>query len=234
MRQRIDLGDGDSDDSLKDAMRQLERQLGKRKKAEPEEPGEAEGELTPTEDEADAKRRFEEERRAGHRRSREDIQDALEAIGREQQAAAKRRPRRGVSPVVWVVLGVVVVAGIVAAAVSLRPEPLPPAAVTPEQAVEGFWQALIGGKYEAATVYYPAIVNKYGSRKQAALFLRDQFGGNPPIAITSVGEAEEIPDSGDLRVSYEVALRSGWPRPGEFIVRQVPGTATEYAIVATD
>ena len=233
MGRRIDLGD-DSDDSLKDAMRQLERQLEKQKKGEPEEPAEAEGELTPTEDEAEAKRRFEEERRAGHRRSREDIQDALEAIGREQEAAAKRRPRRGVSPVVWVVLGVVVVAGVVVAAVGLRPEPLPPAAVTPEQAVEGFWQALIDGKYEAATVYYPEVVERYASRKQAALYLRDQFGENPPIAITSVGETEEISDSGDLRVRYEVTLRNGWPRPGEFIVRRVAGTQAEYAIVVTD
>jgi hypothetical protein len=234
MGRRIDLGDDDSDDSLKDAMRQLERQLGKQKEAAPEEPGEAEGEAAPTEDEAEAKRRFEEERRAGHRRSREDIQDALEAIGREQRAAAARRPRRAAAWVVWVVLGVVVVGGIVAAAVRLRPEPLPPTAVTPEQAVEGFWRALIDGKYEAATVYYPGLVERYASRKQAALHLRDQFGQNPPIEITGLGEAEEIPDSGDLRVSYEVCLRNGWPRPGEFIVRRAAGAEAGYVIVATD
>jgi hypothetical protein len=234
MGRRIDLGGDDSDDSLKDAMRQLERQLEKQQDAAPEEPAEADGGAAPTAEEAEAKRQFEEERKAGHRRSREDIQDALEAIGREQQAAAKRRPRRGVSPVVWVVLGVVVVGAIAAGALALRPEPLPPMASTPEQAVRGFWQALIDGKYEAATVYYPGLLEKYASRKQAAFYLRDQFGENPPIDITSIGEAEELPDSGDLRVSYEVALRNGWPRPGEFIVRAAPGGEAGYVIVATD
>jgi hypothetical protein len=233
MGRRIDLGGDDSDDSLKDAMRQLERQLENRQDAAPEKPAEDEGGAAPTEEEAEAKRQFEEGRKAGHRKSREDIQDALEAIGREQHAA-KRRPRRGVSPVVWVVLGVVVVGAIVAAALALRPEPLPLTASTPEQAVEGFWQALIDGKYEAATVYYPGLLDRYASRKQAALYLRDQFGQNPPIEITSMGEAEEIPDSGDLRVSYEVCLRNGWPRTGEFIVRAAPGGEAGYVVVATD
>jgi hypothetical protein len=230
MGRRVDLGGDDSDDSLKDAMRLLEKQLD----AAREEPAEAEGGAAPTEEEAEAKRRFEEDRRAGHRRSRENIQDALEAIGREQRAATKRRPRRGVSPVVWGVLGFVVVGLVVAAALTLRPEPLPPTASTPEQAVGGFWQALIDGKYEAATVYYPGLLDRYASRKQAALYLRDQFGQNPPIEITSMGEAEEIPDSGDLRVSYEVCLRNGWPRTGEFIVRAAPGGEAGYVVVATD
>lgn len=234
MGRRIDLGGDESDDSLKDAMRQLERQLEKQQDAAREKPVEAEGGAAPAEEEAEAKRRFEEERRAGHRRSREDIQDALEAIGREQRSAAARRPRRGVSRVVWVVLGVVVVGAIVAAALTLRPEPLPPPAATPRAAVEGFWRALIDGKYEAATVYYPGLLDRYASRKQAALYLRDQFGQNPPIEITSMGEAEEIPDSGDLRVSYEVCLRNGWPRTGEFIVRAAAGGEAGYVVVATD
>jgi len=233
MGRRIDLGGDDSDDSLKDAMRQLERQLEKQPDAAGEKPAEAEDGAALTEEETEAKRRFEEERTAGHRRSRENIQDALEAIGREQRAAAARRPRRGVARVAWVVLGVVVVGAIVAAALTLRPEPLPPIASTPEQAVEGFWQALIDGKYEAATVYYPGLVDRYASRKQAALYLRDQFGQNPPIEMTSMGEAEEIPDSGDLRVSYEVCLRNGWPRTGEFIVRAAPGGEAGYVVVAT-
>ena len=86
--------------------------------------------------------------------------------------------------------------------------------------MRGFWAALVEENYEAATVHYPALVDRYGSRKQAALHLRDMFGSNPPIQVSSVGEPEALPESDDLRLSYEVFLRNGRPRTGEFIVRQ--------------
>jgi hypothetical protein len=119
----------------------------------------------------------------------------------------------------WVLVGIAAVGLIAAAVVRLRPKPLPPPAASAEAAVTGFWKALIAGDHEGATVYYPTLVDRYGSRKQAALMLGQYFGGNPPTSIYQVGEAEGVPDSDDLRVSYEVILRSTRPRRGECIVR---------------
>jgi len=233
MGRRHDLGDNGSDDSLGEAMRELERQLEEREGAAQKQPSEEQGEAGASAGDTDAKRRFEEEREAGRQQSRDDVQEALEAIGREQREAAARRPVRARAALVrWIVLAVVMVGAIVAGVVMMRPEPLPPPAASPKEAVESFWRALIVGKYEAATVYYPALVNRYGTRKQASHYLRDLFGENPPIEITALGEPEELPDSGDLRVSYEVCLRNGRPRTGEFIVRYTGGRATGYVIVA--
>jgi hypothetical protein len=119
---------------------------------------------------------------------------------------------------------------IAAAVILVRPEPLPPPAATPQAAVKGFWETMAHGHYEGATVYYPALVDTYGSRRQAALHLREMFGDDPPVKV-SVGDPEELPESGDLRISYEVWRRSGRPRTGEFIVRQSDSAAAGYVIV---
>jgi hypothetical protein len=79
-------------------------------------------------------------------------------------------------------------------------------------------------------VYYPGLVDKYGSRQQAAVYLRQNFEADPPRNVT-VGEAEPLPETEDLRVSYEVWRRSGRPRTGEFIVRHSESTGG-YVIVA--
>jgi len=68
-------------------------------------------------------------------------------------------------------------------------------------------------------VYYPGLVDKYGSRQQAAVYLKQSFESDPPRNVT-VGEAEPLPDTADVRVSFEVWRRSGRPRTGEFIVRR--------------
>ncbi len=234
MPRRIDLGDDDSDDSLKQAMRDLERQLrGGEDAAETEPPDEEDAAPQPP-PETDGRRKVEQERDARHRESREGIQDAVEAIERDQEAiAAARAARPAASRIRWVALGILVAGAIAVAAVMLRPQPLPPPAEYPEAAVEGFWREIVAGSYEGATVYYPSLVDRFGSRKQAALHLRDLFQDNPPIEVTSVGTPEELPDSADLRVGYEVYLRNGVPRVGEFIVRYTGDPATGYAIASS-
>ena len=212
-------GGGDLRDELAEAVRQLREQRG----AAREPPAEGEGEKPQPRGENKA-----EERAPG-----EDIQEAVEAIGRERREAAARRPRRALGRSLrWIVFGVVVVGVIVAGVVRMRPEPLPPPATSAQDAVESFWAALIEGKYEAATLYYPALVSRYASRKQAARHLEALFGENPPIEIIAIGEAEELPDSADVRVSYQVCLRNGRPRTGEFIVQYTGGPSTGYVIVA--
>jgi len=208
-----------SQDELAEALRELEeRQRARERKP----PREREG----------ARQESRERRRAADRTAQEDVQEAVEQI-LEERAVAERRPRAkaGVGPAVrWIFLGVV--AGLmVAAVVTLRPTPLPPPAASPQEAVKGFWEAVIAGNYEGATVYYPTLVDQYGSRKQAALRLRQYFGDNPPVSIPAIGEPEALPDSNDVRVSYEVILRSARPRRGECIVRY-SGEELGYVIVA--
>lgn len=217
---RIDLGDDDSEDALKDALRQIERQ--QRGAGAPE----------PTEEEREAKRKFEERQEAERETARGEIEGAVEAI-REHRAEVERRPApaRAPSAVRWVVVGIGAAALIIAAAILLRPEPLPPPARSPREAVDRFWSSLIEGEYQAATVYYPGLVEKYGSRKQAAMFLEQYFGEDPPTNLTRVDQPEELLDSDDLRVSYEVWLRSGRPRTGEFIVRRAETLEGGYIIV---
>lgn len=214
-----DSGGGDLRDELAEAVRQLEKQRAAGQKP----PGEAKRE----------KPKPGPKKKAEDRATQEDLQEAVEAIGRERREAAARRPRRRLGPYLrWIAFAVVLAVVIVAGVLRMRPEALPAPAVSAEGAVEGFWAAVIEGKHEAATVYYPALVNRYGSRKQAARYLEDLFRENPPIEIVSVGEAEELPDSDDLRVSYEVCLRNGRPRTGEFIVQYTGGPSTGYVIVA--
>jgi Sec-independent protein translocase protein TatA len=164
-------------------------------------------------------------------RPREEVQEAVREIAEQQKAEAKARKERVARPpwLIWALIGSVVLIAVVLAVILLRPEPLPPPAATAQEAVSGFWRSLIDGKYEAATVYYPSMVDKYGSRKQAAEKLREHFGDNPPVRISKVGEPEQVPDSTDTRVSYEVYLRSGSPRGGDAIVSSEGGG---YVIVA--
>ncbi len=219
---RIDLGGDDSQDDLTEALRQLEQQ--KKKAAEPEDAAET----TPPDVEA-ARRRARKERETEHKRSRQDIQGAVEAI-RERQVEERAVRREKAGPARWIALGVVLVVIIAAGMVFLRPEPLPPPAATPEAAVRGFWDAIAQQHYAGATVFYPALVDRYGSRKQAALYLADRFERDPVTKVT-VGEAAELPDSDDLRVSYEVWRRSGRPTLGEFIVRDSGSEETGYVVI---
>jgi len=219
---RIDLGGDDSQDDLTEALRQLEQQ--QKKAAEPEEAADK-----PPADVEAARRRARREREAEHKRSRQDIQGAVEAI-RERQDAEKAVGRKKAGPARWIALGVVLVVIIAAGIVFLRPEPLPPPAATPEGAVRGFWDAIAHQHYTGATIFYPALVDRYGSRKQAAVYLADRFDKDPVTKVT-VGEAAELPESEDLRVSYEVWHRSGRPTPGEFIVRDSGSEETGYVII---
>jgi len=217
MPRRIDLGDSDSGE-LEEAMRQLERQqrAAGRKRAEPTQ---AAGEPA-----AQARRRMEEQRAAEHRRVRQDIAEDLAQIREEIRVA--RAPRRGarrarrIALVVLLVLAAGLVAGILLA---LRPTPLPPAAQTPQAAVRGYWEAVIDGNYEAATVYYPDLVARYSSRKQAAYRLEQEYRDNPPRRIVSIGEPEAIPDTETYRVRYELTLSTGRPLVGDAVVGYDPG-----------
>ena len=191
MRRQFELGD-ESEEELADALRQLEEAArgGRGRKRKP--PGAEEG---PGEQSAEGA--------AADRKAREDVQEAVAEI-LEERAAAARRPRRRarLGPTArWTLLGVVVVGLAAAGLMALRPRPLPPAATSAQEAVDGFWKALIAGDYEGATVYCPMLIARYGSRKQAALVLRQYFGDNPPVTVHAVGEAEQLPDSDDLRVS---------------------------------
>lgn len=164
------------------------------------------------------------------KQTREEVQDAVREIAVEQRKLAEsRKVRPRPRWLIWAILGPVILIALIIAVVELKPEPLPPPAATAQEAVSGFWRSLIDGKYEAATVYYPSMVDKYGSRKQAAEKLREHFADNPPVRISKLGEAEEVPDSSDLRISYEVYLRSGTPRTGDAIVTS---GAQGYEIVA--
>jgi hypothetical protein len=221
---RIDLGGDDSQDDLAEALRQLEDQQQKR--GAQAEPSAAPEDVS---EEDAARRRAREEQDAERQKSRDEVQGAVEAI-RERQVAERAAPRARGGPARWIARGAVGAALIAAAVLLLRPEPLPPPAATPQEAVEGFWQSMVGGHYRGATVFYPALVDKYGSRRQAALHLEQMFGDDPPVKV-SVGDPEELPDSGDLRVTYEVWRRSGRPRTGELIVRHSGSSATGYVII---
>ena len=205
MPKRIDLDSsgGDSNDDLEKALRELQRPQKRQPKSDAED---------------------EQETRA-------EVQDAVRKLAEQQKVAAEARKPRAPRPawLIPVLVAAVALVAIIVAVIVLKPEPLPPPATTAQGAVSGFWRALIDGKYEAATVYCPSMVEKYGSRKQAAERLRETFGQNPPVQLSKVGDPEELPDSADLRISYEIYLRSGTPRNGEAIVASDDGA---YVIVA--
>jgi hypothetical protein len=218
---RIDLGGGDSKDELEEALRQLERQQKKPAGTQPSAPADTDA----------AKRRAQREREAEHKRARGDIQGAVEAI-RERQEAEQRAAVRVKGPRrwPWIVLGVVGLALIALAVMIFRSEPLPAPAMSAKEAVRGFWSSIANRRYEGATVFYPALVDYYGSRQQAALHLSQRFGEDP-VTKVNVGEAEALPESDDVRVSYEVWRRSGRPYKGEFVVRNSGSEEEGYVIV---
>lgn len=211
MPDRIDLnGEDGSPDDLQEAFRQLEEQ----QKAAAETPA---AEKPSEEPEA---------------KPRPDMKDAVLQI-KEQQKEAEREPV--VSPwprrLRWSIIGLGLVTVLVATALVLWPTPMPTPALSPRGAVRGFWSALIEENYEGATVFYPSMVDRYGSRKQAALRLQEVFRGDPPVRISSIGSAEALPDSDDMRVSYEIYLRSGRPRTGEAIVSGADLEESGYVII---
>jgi len=206
MPDRIDLnGEDGGPDDLQDAFRQLEKQQKEAAEKPPEEP---------------------------KAKPRPDIKDAVLQI-KEQREEAEREPE--VSPwprrLRWSIIGFGLVTVLVATAMLLWPTPMPAPALSPRGAVRGFWSALIEENYEGATVFYPSMVDRYGSRKQAALRLQEVFREDPPVRISSIGSAESVPESDDIRVSYEIFLRSGRPRTGEAIVSGADLEESGYVII---
>ncbi len=206
MPDRIDLnGEDGGPEDLQDAFRQLEKQQKEAAEKPPEEP---------------------------KAKPRPDIKDAVLQI-KEQREEAEREPE--VSPwprrLRWSIIGFGLVTVLVATAMLLWPTPMPAPALSPRGAVRGFWSALIEENYEGATVFYPSMVDRYGSRKQAALRLQEVFREDPPVRISSIGSAESVPESDDIRVSYEIFLRSGRPRTGEAIVSGADLEESGYVII---
>jgi hypothetical protein len=211
MPDRIDLnGEDGGPDELQDAFRQLEEQQ------------KAAAEKTP-------EKRPEEPKA----KPRPDIKDAVLRI-KEQQEEAEREPEVSPWPGIlrWSIIGLGVATIVVAVAMLLWPTPMPAPALSPREAVRGFWSALIEENYEGATVFYPSMVDRYGSRKQAALRLREVFREDPPVRISSIGSAEAVPDSDDTRVGYEIFLRSGRPRTGEAIISGADLEESGYVIIS--
>lgn len=228
MSERFDLGDGEGADDLEEALRQLQR--GGR-------PGEktpkADSEATDEEKRAEERRRFEEQQDSERREARDGIEDALTAIRARQVEAAEAAPRRPWLTVAkWSAFALIGAALVVALVRALLPAPPPPPALSPEAAVQGFWESAISGDFEAATYYYPPMVDRYGSRRQAALSLESYFRSDPPVAITSIGQVEQVPDSERLLVSYEVTYRSRRPRVGEAMVVYSEDEDTGYIVVS--
>jgi hypothetical protein len=199
MPKRIDLGeDGDGQNEIADALRQLGRQQ--------------------------------------RRRDREtELERAVQEVGEQQKAAAPPppTPTRAAGPggarFAWIGIGVVALGLVAALLIFNRPEPPPARAATAEEAVRGFWNCLVQGKYEAATYYYPAMQTSYGSASQAAERLKEIFQENPPAFVRNVGVAEPIPDTATFRVSYDIVKKSGQPMLGEF---QVTETGSGFVIIS--
>lgn len=165
----------------------------------------------------------------------DELERAVQEVAEQQRAVGIGRRPQAPSPwaarIAWVGIAVVVVALIVAAVVLTRPEPLPPPAASAEEAVRGFWSSLIQGQYEGATVYFPSLVQTYGSRRQAAQRLRELFSANPPVNLRRVDPPEFQEDNNTYRVTYEVYMRSGLPKVGECTVAPPLNQASGYVIV---
>ena len=192
-------------------------------------PGDSQDELQ------EALRELERQRRAAPKPiPREAVQDAIKEIA-EQQREEKARGAKGPSRLAtlkWPIIAVLTLAILVVCAIIFRPAPLPPPAESAAEAVEGFWKATAAGNYRAATVYYPSLVDRYGSPEQAGRFLKDHFQGNPPTVVRSVKVAGNVPDSLDLIVDYEVVLRSGKPQIGQAIVTDTQDPKRGYVILS--
>jgi len=180
----------------------------------------------------EALRQLQRPKRPAGEQPQQDLQEAVREIAEQHKAAPRRVPRRVAAWVKWAVLVVILAVGVVGLVIAYRPEPLPPPAASPQEAVAGFWRAMVAGNYQAATVYCPDLIRKYGSRRQAAAWLREQFAANPPVRLSQVGEPEQLPDATDVRVSYQVYLRSGTPRTGDAIVADTGDPNTGYVIIS--
>jgi hypothetical protein len=194
----------DAYDELQDALRELERQ---------QRPGASPG-----------------ARRGSGEEQKQDVADAVREIAELQREERRARPAPRLSKAKWPLLGIAIAAFVVAAVIVFRPEPLPPPAKSAPEAVEGFWTAIIAGRYEGATVYVQFLVTRYGSRKQAALELKRLFEDNPPVTLRKVELVGNVPDSPDLLVDYEVIRRSGRPLTGQAVVMDSGDPKTGFTI----
>ena len=165
---------------------------------------------------------------------REEVEEAVRRIAEEQLEERARRARKP-SPLAkakWPVLILLSLAVVAWCVMLLLPEPMPPPAESATEAVDGFWKAVIAGKYQGATVYCPSLVDKYGSREQAARYLKEQFQANPPTVVRNVQLADTMPESANLIVNYEVIRRSGSPITGQAVVLDTKDPKQGYVIVA--
>jgi hypothetical protein len=165
----------------------------------------------------------------------DDLERAVQEVAEHQRAVGVARRPKPPSPwaarIAWIGIAVVVIGLIVAAVLLTRPEPLPDPATNPEEAVRGFWNSIIEGHYEGATVFYPSLVQSYGSRRQAAQHLRELYAGNPPVNLRRVEQDPDQPDPNTYRVTYEVYMRSGLPKVGDCTVVPPATQTTGYVII---
>jgi hypothetical protein len=178
----------------------------------------------------DALRQLERQQRRAGEEPKEDVQAALREIAEQQREERRARPPSRLSRLKWPLLILAIAAFVAAAVIVFRPEPLPPPARSAPEAVRGFWTAMIAGHYEGATVYTPFIVSRYGSRKQAALYLERLFKENPPVVLRSVELTGNLPDSPELLVSFEVIRKSGRPLTGQAVVMESPDPKAGFVI----
>ena len=188
---------------------------------------------SPEDEIEEALRDLERRQREPEPKPREEVADAVRRIAEEQREERARRARKP-SPLAkakWPAFIILSLAVVAACVVVLMPERLPPPAESATEAVEGFWKAIIAGKYRAATVYCPSLVDKYGSREQAARYLKQQFEANPPTVVRNVEVADTMPESPNLIVYYEVIRRTGSPITGQAVVLDTDDPKRGYVIV---
>jgi len=183
---------------------------------------------------ADALRQLDRRQRAVDRDS--ELERAVQEVAEQQKVSAPPPPQRTPdtargSRLAWIGLAVVVIGLVAAVLIFMRQEPPPAPAQNAQEAVRGFWTCLIEGKYEAATYYGRYLQTTYGSPSQAGEALRERFQGNPPAVIRTIGDPELVPDTTTYRVPYEVYMKSGLPRVGEFIVSDTGSPSTGFIII---
>ncbi len=164
----------------------------------------------------------------------QELDRAVQEVAEQQKEEVTRRQaasRPWVKKAAWAGISVAVLGLIAAIVIVTRPEPPPPPAPTAEDAVRGFWNCIIDGKYEAAISYYPELRTLYGSSAQAGGELRQRLSSNPPTSVNQVGPAEPVAGTTQYKVPYEVYLRSGQPRIGRFLVNDTGSPSQGFVIV---
>ncbi len=187
----------------------------------------------------EALRQLEQRQRRAAQRSKlqevstEEVSEAVRQIAVEQKEEKARRARKPsfLARAKWPLLSVLSALAVIVCIAVLWPKPLPPPATSATAAVQGFWAAVIKGDYRGATVYYPALIERYGSREQAAQFLKRHFSTNPPTVVRNVVETGTKPDSLELIVTYEVVHRSGSPTVGQAVVVDTKDPKQGFVIV---